>query len=307
MHERALLEHIAHRARALHGAGGVIVGPGDDCAVVSVGGRPTLLTTDHLIEGRHYEPGTAVERIAWKALARSVSDIAAMGGQPRFALATALLPADWPLADRLFDAMHACALELGCPLVGGDLASWGPGWEGDVVLTTMVLGEPSAARGPVLRSQASVGQGVFVTGRIGASLASGHHMVFVPRVREAQWLCQTLGERLGAMIDVSDGLGVDAGRIASMSGVGVELDAGLIPLRDVGVPARRAIADGEDYELLFTADARAMAALLTAGMPSGLASVTQIGRVVPASQSEARAVLIEGHARTDVGRAGWEH
>ena len=136
MRESELLEHIARASSDL--GGDVLVGPGDDAAVVRVGGETLLLTVDQLVEGRHYEPGTAHERVAHKAIARSVSDIAAMGGRPRFTLATAALPAGFEDAAGLFDRMREAAGRLGCPLVGGDIAST----DGPALFTTTVVGVP---------------------------------------------------------------------------------------------------------------------------------------------------------------------
>ncbi|MGQ0628557.1 MAG: thiamine-phosphate kinase [Phycisphaerales bacterium] len=146
---------------------GVIVGPGDDCAVIEHGGVQTLLTVDQVIESRHFigpliasdgprgTPGTPFHAVAHKAIARSISDIAAMGGRPRWALATAALPAGLSdsLAGALFEAMRRLALTFGAPLVGGDIAAT----SGPLVLTVTVGGAPHPARGPVLRSGARPG------------------------------------------------------------------------------------------------------------------------------------------------------
>ncbi len=287
MNESELLAHIY--ARSENGAPGVRVGPGDDCAVVELAGAPVLLTVDQLIEGRHYDAGAPLGAIAHKALARSVSDVAAMGGRPRFALATAALPAGFAGADDLFDHMHRAALALGCPLVGGDIATT----IGPATLTTTLVGEPHATRGPVLRSGARAGDGVYVTGRLGGSYASGRHLAFTPRVAEAAALCDALGDDLHAMIDLSDGLGRDAGRVATASGVRMEIDAALVPLHEGVADALTAAGDGEDYELLFTASAEP---------PAGIA--TRIGEVV--AGSGAVMCLATGES-VNISEIGWEH
>jgi thiamine-monophosphate kinase len=138
MKESDLLAHIARRSADLAARfGQVVVGPGDDCAVVRTpSGDELLLTVDHLVEGRHFEPGTPIDLIARKAVARSVSDIAAMGGTPSWGLATGCLPRGYQHGDALFEAMHKWACHWGCPLVGGDIAAS----EGPMVLTVTVGG-----------------------------------------------------------------------------------------------------------------------------------------------------------------------
>ena len=283
MHETALLRRIYEASRGLRGD--VVVGPGDDCAVVRVGGGGgggslLLLTVDQLIEHRHYVGPlvggpTAVDLVARKAVARSVSDIAAMAGLPRWALATAGLPAGFPqgVAEELFERMRWWAGRFGCPLVGGDLAETVAG--APAVLTVTVGGEPHALRGPVLRSGARAGDGVWMTGRVGGSLPSGRHLTFEPRVREAAWLAEALGERLHAMIDLSDGLGRDAARVAEASGVRIELEGRRLPVHEAA--SATAAADGEDYELLFTVEGEAE---LPAACPATGTALTRIGRVV---------------------------
>jgi len=305
MNEGELLEHIYDRSRGLGGSfARVIVGPGDDCAVVeSQRGDRLLLSVDQLIAGRHFSQGEAVERIAYKAMARSLSDIAAMGGSPSVALAAAAIPASFKHADALFDAMHAAAATLECPLVGGDIATT----EGVLSLSVTVVGTPHEKRGPVLRSEARAGDGVYVTGALGGSLESGRHLTFTPRLTEGQWLCSTLGDRLGAMIDLSDGLGRDAGRIAVASGVVIELEANLLPMNNGIDDPMRALADGEDYELCFTARGD-----VPGVCPATETPITRVGRVVDgeveADSYAGRCIvrLASGDV-IDAGKMGWEH
>ena len=223
MRENELLNLIAHRSLEMtRKFPAVEVGPGDDAAVVQIGGESLLLTVDQLVEGRHFRAGTPIDLVARKAVARSVSDIAAMGGTPTFGLATGLLPEGFRDAAALTDRLHAWAESWGFPLVGGDIATHPPeAREPLIVLTTTVLGRPHAARGPVLRSGARPGDSVYVTGVLGGSYDKatglGRHLTFEPRVREAIFLCDSLGGRLTAMMDISDGLGIDAARLARQS------------------------------------------------------------------------------------------
>ncbi len=292
MRESELLAHIYQRSTSL--GEHVVVGPGDDCAVVRLtdNGPAALLTTDQLVEGRHYNADTPLDLVARKAIARSISDIAAMGGSPVCALAAATINSEFTQANELFDAMARWALRWSCPLVGGDIAIA----DGPTVLTTTVIGTPHRDRGAVLRSQARSGDLVCVTGSLGNSLATGRHLSFEPRLLEGAALCDAFGNKLGAMIDLSDGLGRDAGRIAAASGVRLTLESSLLP-RAEGADWRSALQDGEDYELCFTLRGEAPAEL--AGTP-----VTVVGVVDAGSGCRVRTPdgeFIDGAAM------GWDH
>jgi thiamine-monophosphate kinase len=297
MRESSFLQHVYENAKR---AGHVVVGPGDDCAVLDLGGQDLLLiTTDQLIAGRHYDANsTSPELIARKALARSVSDIAAMAGRPIASVCTAsFAPADEQLATVLFDAMSRFGAEWGAPLVGGDFAL------GDTTqFSTTVLGSVSRAGvGPILRSGARPGDLVWVTGRIGGSYETGHHLSFTPRHAAGLELRERLGDRLHAMIDVSDGLGRDGARIATATSVGLVIDAERVPLRVPERGVEASVADGEDYELLFTtSEGVELPSILGDGT-----EVVRIGRVVDAAQG---VTLRWPDGRTlDVAESGWDH
>ncbi len=304
MRESELLGHIYERSRDLAAAfGDVIVGPGDDCAVVrTTSGDLLLITTDQLIEGRHYEAGTPIDLIARKAVARSLSDIAAMGGTPSWGLATAALPEGYEHADELFDAMAKWGRHWKCPLVGGDVAVT----SGPMVLSVTVIGKPHVNREelpgcpPVLRSGAEIGDLVYVTGPIGASFESGHHLSFEPRLAEGRLNCDHLATDLHAMIDVSDGLGRDAARIARASGVVVEIDADRVSLRPPATGWNQAFGDGEDYELLFAVSGDAEQTPHTGEL---------IGRCIAPSDAEPPAcVVIDPYGkRHRADEMGWDH
>ncbi|MFN7022273.1 MAG: thiamine-phosphate kinase [Phycisphaerales bacterium] len=277
----------------------VIVGPGDDCAVVNTRAGDVLVTVDQVVEGVHFHPGTPVDLIARKAVARSLSDIAAMGGTAAggWGLATGLLPSGDPRARPLIDALHAHARRWSIPIVGGDIA-FGP-VSLPLSLTLTIAGLPHPSRGPVLRSGARAGDELWITGRIGNSLASGRHLTFEPRLAAGAWLAGTLGDRLHAMIDLSDGLGIDASRLARSSGVRIEIDGDRVPRHTDAPDPARAIADGEDHELAFCV---APGANLPATAPEGL-ELTRIGRVVPGAGCT---VTIGGHVH-EASRMGWDH
>ena len=301
--EDLLLEHIYRSAAEgdAGAAGGVLVGPGDDAAVVSVGGASALVTTDQLIAGRHFDAdSTPVDQVGRKAIARCLSDIAAMGGAPVACVVAAALPAAFEQGKALVDALRSRALVWRCPLVGGDIAlSQGP-----LALTVTAMGAVSDSRGPVLRDGAKPGDGVYVTGAIGASLATGWHLRFTPRLEEASVLIASLGSALTSMIDISDGLGKDAARIARASGATLRLNASAIPLRDAARSDwRQSLCDGEDYELLFTASADPPGTVGISNTP-----VTRIGEVVVADEKGPTCVVVAPDGEHIDARAfGWEH
>ena len=300
MDESTLLAHIYDRSANLAAdfASRVAVGPGDDCAVLRLtsGADSILVTTDQLVEGRHYDPATPVNAVAHKAICRSLSDIAAMGGKAHSCVAAATLRAGFENADELFDAMARTAAHYDCPLVGGDIAFG----DGPTVICVTVTGEPHGRRGPVLRSGALPGDIVCVTGNIGGSFESGKHLTFEPRLREAAWLCDTLGDRLVAMIDISDGVWRDAGRIAAASSVRIMLNEAAIPLAPSAKDARSAIADGEDYELIFTIRPGAEIPRVT---PTGV-TITTIGVAEPGVGC---ALRVRDGAVIDASDLGWDH
>lgn len=236
---------------------------GDDCAVLP---GNLLLTCDPVVEGIHYLPATPARRVGWKAMARNLSDIAAMGGRPRWAVVSIGLrpatPVRW--VEELYAGMRAVAGKFGCRIVGGDTTR--VRHEQFVVVT--LLGQ---AKRPVRRVGARVGDSVWVTGTLGGSLR-GRHLTFMPRVREACWLSGHFD--IHSMIDLSDGLASDVHHLLT-PGIGIELYAAEIPGK---LPA--ALYDGEDFELLFTIDPREVTALRRKWkFPLKL---TEIGRVVRA-------------------------
>ena len=271
--ESDLLAHIFSLAGGINAQeGDVLVGPGDDCAVVrTLSGDRVLLSVDQLVAGRHFVADTPVDQIARKAVARSISDIAAMGGTPRWCLATGLLPDGYTWAKELSEALLRWGRHWNAPVVGGDIA-FGPGPLSLTVTAVGSMDQPAlptgASASPILRSDAHPGDLLWLTGPIGGSFASAHHLHFAPRL-DAGWAAaqanalQTRGESknrlqknpvVHAMIDISDGLGRDAARIGTASGVELVIEAGSVPVhRDASgtlLPWREAFSAGEDYELL---------------------------------------------------------
>lgn len=229
------------------GSGAAVVkGIGDDTAVVPLDARRyLLLTTDMLLEGVHFTRRMLARAIGRKALACSISDIAAMGGVPRYALVSLGVPGNlpWAFVRDLYKGMDALARQFGVAIIGGDTIK-----SEKIVINVALTGEVRK-KDVVCRSGARPGDQIFVTGPLGNSLASGRHLKFTPRIKESQHLVRHA--KPTAMIDISDGLAADLGHILEESKVGAVLEAAKVPRR-VGANLRQALYDGEDFELLFT-------------------------------------------------------
>jgi thiamine-monophosphate kinase len=242
---------VAELTRALALGTDVRVGAGDDCAVI---GRPRearwqLLKTDAVIEGVHFLPDEDPRRIGWKALCRAISDIAAMGGTPQHALITLAAPpaTDFARVRGIYAGLRKAARRFGISIVGGETArSPGP-----IFLNVALTGTVERTR-CILRSGGRPGDALYVTGHLGGSLA-GKHLDFTPRLAEARWLTQNF--RLHALMDLSDGLAADLPRLATASRCGFTVDESLLP-KTKGCTIAQALADGEDFELLFALSSR---------------------------------------------------
>lgn len=241
----------------------VLVGAGeDDCAVIGRGGDRVwqLLKTDCVVEGVHFLPDTEPRRVGWKAMARVLSDIAAMGGLPRHALVTIAVSPDAEVRRlrAIYTGIRSAAERFGVRVVGGE-TSRSPGPAGPLVLSVALTGSVEKAR-CALRSGGRVGDDLFVTGRLGGSIR-GRHLDFLPRVEEARWLTGAFS--IHAMMDLSDGLAADLPRLARASGTGFHISTETLPLAR-GCTPEAALSDGEDYELLFAVSPRDSARLMRA-------------------------------------------
>jgi thiamine-monophosphate kinase len=279
---------LIHRlTRSLPTNPAVVVGAGDDCAVLDVGipDRLLLFKTDAVVEGVHFTPETASEKIGHKALGRCLSDIAAMAGTPTAALVTIGLPGTFKpdAVEAIYAGLNALARRHQVAVVGGETTS-NPG---GIFISVALLGWVPRGKG-VLRSGAEVGDAIFVTGELGGSLA-GKHLDFEPRLAEARWLAREFS--LHAMLDVSDGLAGDLRHILTASRVGAELLTTAIPISrearraakagsTAKPPLVAALTDGEDFELLFTVASRDAVPVLDAWKKQfpGLA-LTCIGKI----------------------------
>ncbi len=229
----------------------VLVGPGDDCAVLGLG---WLVTTDMLLEGSHFRLHEAgPRRVGRKAMAVNLSDIAAMGGRPVAAFVSVGLPRGpdtAALAEELYLGLRELADAFGTSIAGGDTNTWA----GGLVLSVTLLGEPGP-QGPILRRGARPGDWLMVTGPLGGSILS-KHLDFTPRVQEALRLQEHA--TLHAMLDISDGLAADVHHLCAESDCGAVLSADAIPISDAArrlqdgrTPLEHALSDGEDFELVF--------------------------------------------------------
>lgn len=244
--ENAVLQRLLSQ---LHPQAPMLTGPGDDCAVVPRDETwDTLLKTDVVIEGVHFTRDTEPERIGHKALARAVSDIAAMGGIPEYALITLLMHPQRCVedAEALYRGISNCAARYGISIAGGETAALP--FDG-LVLNVALTGRVERGRA-ILRSGGQPGDIICVTGPLGGSFPSGRHLDFLPRVETARYFIEK-GPTPTAMMDLSDGLATDLPRLATASHCGYSLDYSAIPCHS-GCSTEQAIGDGEDYELLLT-------------------------------------------------------
>ncbi|HLZ61922.1 MAG TPA: thiamine-phosphate kinase [Ktedonosporobacter sp.] len=307
-------ELIARLTRGLRSQAGVELGVGDDCAILDLGGDLLLLITcDSQVEGVHFTMHTSSpDDIGCKALAINLSDIAAMGGEPRYALVSLILPRQLPLAvlDDIYIGLRREAERYGTAIIGGNIAGAGQGEQ--LIIDITLLG--TIERGhAITRSGAQVGDTLCVTGSPGDSATGlytllypdlpypqnaleqvrAHHRTPRPRIHEGRIL-STLGPSVvTAMLDISDGLSGDLEHLCERSHVGARIDTSRLPLS----PSLQAIAacasldplswilhGGEDYELLFTVSPANEQAVIEAVQSSTGTAVTPIGTILPSDE-----------------------
>jgi thiamine-monophosphate kinase len=277
--ENRLLEQLLSKLRV---GRDVVLGAGDDCALVDSGKRGMLdvLKTDCLVEGIHFAKNARPELVGWKAMARPLSDFAAMSAVPRFALVTLIAPSNRELTwiQALYRGIEKAARAFDVSVVGGETSNI----KGPAVISVALTGFVEKTRW-VGRAGGKSGDELFVTGRLGGSL-DGRHLQFVPRLAESRWLTKNF--RIHAMMDLSDGLGTDLPRLARASRVGFEIDEPALP-RNRDCTTAQAISDGEDYELLFAIAPKHSRSLLS-GWKKNFPKIplTRIGRLNRKSKIE---------------------
>ena len=295
MTEESILERVRRRVAIPRGSG-LVVGIGDDCAVFRTPGaeQDLLFTTDLLVEGIHFEREThSPAAVGHKALARGLSDIAAMGGEPRFCLVSLALP-EWAGAawvDRFYAGLLKLAAATRTVLAGGDL-SRAPAVTCDIVVAGAV-----PAGSALRRDRARPGDSIYVSGRLGGSAlgmktrrgqAWKKHVWPEPRLALGEYLRQKL--HATAAMDLSDGLSLDLRRLAIASKISAEIDA---PPVFPGATLDDALHGGEDYELLFTVPAGTRVPVHFENLP-----LTRIGII---RRGRAGSVLLSGQPLTPLG------
>jgi len=336
--ELALIERIRRRAAAIQSSG-VRLGIGDDCAVLRPpAGRELLVTTDLSLEGRHFRRDThPPDAIGHRALARGLSDLAAMGARPLAAFLSLAVPRSLAghtgFLDGFLDGLLSLAAQHRVPLAGGD-TSEAPA---DELLADIVLLGTAPAGRALRRSGARAGDLLYVTGALGGaaaelaallsasktpslipdpvslipdplSLIPAIHPHLYPQPRLA------VGEALlrrglaTACIDLSDGLSTDLSHLCAASDVAAEVEAARLPAHglaarlDAAARTAAMLHGGEDYELLFTAAATAKMPRSIAGVP-----ITRIGRVLRPRRNGPRMTIVVDGQRLTLEPRGWEH
>ncbi|MFY9326608.1 MAG: thiamine-phosphate kinase [Georgfuchsia sp.] len=302
-------------------APGAVLGVGDDAAIIQpVAGMQVLMSTDMLVAGTHFLPDTDAEALGWKTLAVNVSDLAAMGATPRWALLALALPAvDETWIAAFARGFFACANAFGVELIGGDTT------RGPMSFCATILGEAPTGQA-LLRSGARSGDDIWVSGHpgraaLGLAHLQGRYVLGAamcnecldalyrpqPRVR----LGLALRNIASAAIDVSDGLLADLGHILDGSHVSAEIQLGRLPeplpnveLQDLLV-RECVLAGGDDYELAFTAAVSNRPHIKSLASSLQLA-LTRIGSIVPSNNE--KILLFDAYGLpVAVGRNGYDH
>lgn len=281
-----------------------ILGIGDDCAVFSNKDTSSwCITSDSLVEGIHFEKSFKNYKvIGRKALARSLSDIAAMGVQPKYVLINIIISKKLQIDDikNLYLGMEGLFHKYQCQLIGGDTTSGK-----QLTLISTVIGVPRKNEMPILRSGAQEGDSIFVTGYLGNSI-HGKHFYFNPRVEEALYLNHTF--QINAMIDLSDGLGKDLFHLVEESQTSAEIYPKNIPvsLGAQSYPIEKIIHDGEDYELLFTSSEEP-SIIINALKKEFDLNCSLIGKIFKEKKSFGKVYLGEYKNKHQISKGGYEH
>jgi thiamine-monophosphate kinase len=275
-------EFVAWLRKQLPPHNSVELGLGDDAAIVRWASDRSVLSSDLVADGVHFQLDEAGPiRVGRKALAVNLSDLAAMAVRPHCALVSLLLPRSQAeaLAPALYEGILPLADQFQLAIVGGDTNCW----DGPLVVAITVIGQPTE-RPPLRRSGARPGDAIMVTGSFGGSIL-GHHYDFQPRVEESLRLNAQYD--IHAAIDVSDGLSLDLDRMCQESQCGAILDVSSVPVsadavqlagQDGVTALRHALEDGEDFELIL-AVAQHEAQRLLADQPLSV-PLTQVGQFV---------------------------
>lgn len=285
----------------------LIVPIGDDCAAVQIPNSDKLLlfASDQLIGNIHYfENSTPPEVAGAKLLKRNLSDIAAMGGKPLYALVN--------LANHNFDIDYLAKFMLGINevanaynllIIGGDIAHFNNSStsndSSNLISSLTIIGEVEKLK-ICERKNAQAGDLIFVTGTLGESLTNEHHLNFTPRLVEGQFLADN--NLTNCMMDISDGLLLDLGRICQKSNISAKIQLKNLPLRNKALNYKQ-IFDGEDYELLFAVKPENEERLKML-WNNDLTPITQIGEFIQSGKIE---ILDDNNQAINIGNLGYEH
>jgi thiamine-monophosphate kinase len=286
----------------------VPVGPGDDMCVIDIGGQRLLVTVDQVLDSVHFDLAShGPEAAGRKAMARSLSDAAAMAAAPLGAVVSVALPPGFTSreAEGIYNGLRLVADEFDCSITGGDIASWSEG-TGRLQISVTIFARPGGEQQeiePLLRSGAKAGDSLWVTGRLGGAWHSDRHLKFTPRIRESILLAAN--NRIRSMIDISDGLSMDLHRLCEASGCGARILAEQVPIhpdagREGTEPLLAALGDGEDYELLFSTPEGEN---VDSGGLEGL-EITRIGTVT--GETDITIEYPDGRVEL-LDKLGWDH
>lgn len=298
--EFGLIEQIRKKIKS---GSGVVQGIGDDAAVIHPSKNLELVTTDSIVEGIDFlAKKTSPEKIGRKLLAINLSDIAAMAGNPRYALLSLGVYPNLPLSwvNRFLNGLLKLARPFKVDLIGGDVSRSSQFWA-----SLTLLGEATES-GYVSRSGAKPGDSIYVTGDLGGSIL-GKHLNFMPRVREAQEILKKFHPT--SMIDISDGFFQDLSHILEESKVGANVYASQIPIssaartlsgKDKHSPLEHAFHDGEDFELLFTSKIKIPTAVLGT-------KITWVGEIVQSKMGLNVLESLKNPKKVKISRKGYAH
>jgi thiamine-monophosphate kinase len=269
-------------------------GLADDGAVLELGGEALVLTHDMMVEGVHWLPGQDMADVAWKLVAVNLSDLAAKGAEPVGVLLGYMLGDD---DDRFIAGMTEVLGEYGVPLLGGDTVSGGPPRALGLTAVGRATHQPVPAR-----SGAQAGDALWLTGPVGAAMmgfealrdGTGADSTAYRRPRPLLAEGRALAPHVSAMMDVSDGVLLDASRLAAASGVAIDLATAAVPIAAPEARRAEALRWGDDYQLLFT-------------LPEGTEPPVAAHRIGDVRAFAGAGLLLDGAPPAPDDRLGYSH